>query len=234
MLAPKRTVREITRPAAAAAAAAAAATAATAGGGTASSSSTPGQPVPSATDKLELAKKLASKINIAKNLGAEAKGATQQAAEAILKGAGPTNLITAKTVAEQLAAKLNTKLNYQPREEDLIEGELECGEQTFKKYEEELEINDFPQTARWRVTSKEALALISEYSEAGLTVRGTFIAPGKAPPEGERKLYLAIESTSERAVSRARKEVFRLIKEELIKLEASGTHSVPRGRYKIL
>lgn len=75
MLAPKRTVREIARPSAV-------------------NISIPGQPVPSTTDKLELARRLASKINIAKNLGAEAKGATQQAAEAILKGAGPTNLIT--------------------------------------------------------------------------------------------------------------------------------------------
>lgn len=140
----------------------------------------------------------------------------------------------AKTVAEQLAAKLNTKLNYQPREEDLIEGEGEPGEQTFRKYEEELEINDFPQQARWRVTSKEALAQISEYSEAGLTVRGTYIAPGKPPPDGERKLYLAIESTSELAVSKAKAEVSRLIKEELIKLQASGTHTASRGRYKVL
>ncbi|XP_034951508.1 probable ATP-dependent RNA helicase DDX46 [Chelonus insularis] len=218
MLAPKRTVREIARPTAAA------------------SLNIPGQSATaaSATDKLELARRLASKINIAKNLGAEAKGATQQAAEAILKGAGPTNLITAKTVAEQLAAKLNTKLNYQPREEDLIEGDGEIGEQTFRKYEEELEINDFPQQARWRVTSKEALAQISEYSEAGLTVRGTYIAPGKNPPEGERKLYLAIESTSELAVSKAKAEVSRLIKEELIKLQSSGTHTASRGRYKVL
>ncbi|XP_032456824.1 probable ATP-dependent RNA helicase DDX46 isoform X2 [Nasonia vitripennis] len=202
--------------------------------GTAGITNIGGPGVPSATEKLELAKKLASKINTAKNLGAEAKGATQQVAEAILKGAGPTNLITAKTVAEQLAAKLNTKLNYQPREEDLIEGEGEQGEQTFRKYEEELEINDFPQQARWRVTSKEALAQISEYSEAGLTVRGTYIAPGKPPPDGERKLYLAIESTSELAVSKAKAEVSRLIKEELIKLQASGTHTASRGRYKVL
>ena len=40
----------------------------------------------SATDKLELAKKLASKINLAKNLGVDAKGATQQTAELIFKG----------------------------------------------------------------------------------------------------------------------------------------------------
>lgn len=26
--------------------------------------------------------------------------------------------------------------------------------ETFRKYEEELEINDFPQQARWKVTSK--------------------------------------------------------------------------------
>ena len=32
---------------------------------------------------------------------------------------------------------------------------------------------------RWKVTSKEALAQISEYSEAGITVRGTYYAPGK-------------------------------------------------------
>lgn len=54
----------------------------------------PNLPVASQTDKLELAKRLASRINIAKNLGFEAKGATQQAAEAILKGGPTQSLIT--------------------------------------------------------------------------------------------------------------------------------------------
>lgn len=31
--------------------------------------------------------------------------------------------------------------------------------ETFRKYEEELEINDFPQQARWKVTSKVRLKL---------------------------------------------------------------------------
>ena len=74
----------------------------------------------------------------------------------------------------------------------------------FQKYEEELEINDFPQQARWKVTSKEALAQISEYSEAGITVRGTYYGPGKSVPEGDRKLYLAIESTQELSVQKAK------------------------------
>ncbi|XP_034834334.1 probable ATP-dependent RNA helicase DDX46 [Maniola hyperantus] len=181
--------------------------------------------------KLELAKRLASRINIAKGLGVEQKGATQQAAEAILKGAPSAHtLITAKTVAEQLAAKLNTRLNYQPRDES----SSEPAEEVFRKYETELEINDFPQQARWRVTSKEALALISEYSEAGITVRGTYVPPGKAPPEGERKLYLAIESSQELAVAKAKSEITRLIKEELLKLQTSAHHVINKARYKVL
>ena len=77
-------------------------------------------------------------------------------------------MITAKAVADHLAAKLNAKLNYTPSDEPHM---VEDGG-IFQKYEEELEINDFPQQARWKVTSKEALAQISEYSEAGITVRG--------------------------------------------------------------
>ena len=48
----------------------------------------------------------------------------------------------------------------------------EGGGGIFQKYEEELEINDFPQQARWKVTSKEALAQISEQTAACITVRG--------------------------------------------------------------
>jgi ATP-dependent RNA helicase DDX46/PRP5 len=185
-----------------------------------------------AIDKLELAKRLASRINLSKNISLDTKFATQQAAESILKGSSSQLPITAKTVAEQLAAKLNTKLNYQPKDDD--ERNDDDSEQTFRKYEEELEINDFPQQARWRVTSKEALAQISEYSEAGITVRGTYVQPGKSPPEGERKLYLAIESTSDIAVAKAKAEITRLIKEELLKLQTAGHHTFNKARYKVV
>lgn len=49
------------------------------------------------TDKYELAKRLASRINIAKNLGLEAKVATQQTAEAIFKGGAPQPLFTVRS-----------------------------------------------------------------------------------------------------------------------------------------
>ena len=58
---------------------------------------------PSASDKLELARKLAQRINLQHNIGKEAKGASQQAAEFILKGgAAMQPTISAKTVAEQV------------------------------------------------------------------------------------------------------------------------------------
>ena len=48
---------------------------------------------------------------------------------------------------------MNAKLNYIPKgvDEEIV---VEKEKQVFRKYEEELEINDFPQTARWKVTSK--------------------------------------------------------------------------------
>ena len=61
-------------------------------------------------------------------------------------------------------------------------------------FESELEINDFPQKARWNVTHKDSLAQISEFTGAVITTRGQYIPPGKQLPIGERKLYLLIEA----------------------------------------
>ena len=43
---------------------------------------------------------------------------------------------------------------------------------------------------RYRITSKDAIASIQEYSECALTVRGTYYPPNKNPPEGMRKVDL--------------------------------------------
>lgn len=70
----------------------------------------------------------------------------QQATNAILRGGtiiAPS--VSAKTIAEQQAEKINAKLNYTPVEK--LEEERQAAEatETVKRYEEELEINDFPQ-----------------------------------------------------------------------------------------
>lgn len=78
----------------------------------------------------------------------------QQATNAILRGGtimAPS--VSAKTIAEQLAEKINAKLNYTPVEK--LEEERQAAEQaeTVKRYEEELEINDFPQVSSTEQTA---------------------------------------------------------------------------------
>ena len=72
-------------------------------------------------DKLALAKKMAEKIAMKNNQ----KGAIQQSTESYLSGKGGSGgqpTLTAKTVADHLAKRLNAKLNYQPTEESTDSG----------------------------------------------------------------------------------------------------------------
>uniref|UniRef100_A0A8C1UNN0 Probable ATP-dependent RNA helicase DDX46 n=1 Tax=Cyprinus carpio TaxID=7962 RepID=A0A8C1UNN0_CYPCA len=224
----KKRVKDFSAPGGAAGASAAGVS------GSVSGVSGPSTPSAGNIQKLEIAKKLALKIQAQKNLGAEAQDVMQQATNAILRGGtmiAPS--VSAKTIAEQQAEKINAKLNYTPVEKQEEERHAAEATDTVKRYEEELEINDFPQTARWKVTSKEALQRIGEYSEAAITIRGTYFPPGKEPKEGERKIYLAIESANELAVQKSKAEITRLIREELIRLQNSYQPS-SKNRYKVL
>jgi len=61
---------------------------------------------------------------------------------------------------------------------------------------EELEINDYPQQARWKATNRETINRVAEWYGAAVTNRGVYVAPGRKPGPGERKLHLVIEATS--------------------------------------
>jgi len=80
-------------------------------------------------------------------------------------------------------------------------------------YTAELEINDYPQQSRWKVTHKDALYQITEMTGAAITTRGNYIKPGAKISPGERKLYLFIEGPSENAVKRARAEIKRILED---------------------
>ncbi|KAJ2833278.1 pre-mRNA processing RNA-helicase [Coemansia furcata] len=97
----------------------------------------------------------------------------------------------------------------------------------------ELDINDYPQKARWRATNHEALSQIIEQTGAAITTRGIYVQPGKPTPEGERRLYLSIESDSERSAEQAKSEIKRLLTEATVLLmeqDARGT----TGRYSVV
>ncbi|GAB4833989.1 DEAD-box ATP-dependent RNA helicase 42 [Ancistrocladus abbreviatus] len=100
-------------------------------------------------------------------------------------------------------------------------------------YEAELEINDFPQNARWKVTHKETLGPISEWTGAAITTRGQHFPPGKVPGPGDRKLYLFIEGPSEQSVKRAKAELKRVL-EDITMQATSLPGSAQPGRYSVL
>ncbi|XP_046847023.1 LOW QUALITY PROTEIN: probable ATP-dependent RNA helicase DDX46 [Xenia sp. Carnegie-2017] len=176
--------------------------------------------------KLNLAASIAAKINEKISSG-NSMDMTQQATSKIMKGEAVSKM-SGLGLAKQLAEKVNNKLNYIP-----VEPEKEEETTSDDRYEDEIEINSFPQQARWKITSKDTLSQITEYSEAAVTVRGTYVAPGTQPPEGERKIYLYIEGPTERAVQIAKLEIKRVLKEEL--LRQSAYHGPqPTGRYKVI
>ncbi|KAJ4966268.1 hypothetical protein NE237_018117 [Protea cynaroides] len=100
-------------------------------------------------------------------------------------------------------------------------------------YEAELEINDFPQNARWKVTHKETLVPISEWTGAAITTRGQYYPTGKVPGPGERKLYLFIEGPTEQSVKRAKVEVKRVL-EDITNQSLSLPGTAQPGRYSVL
>lgn len=77
----------------------------------------------------------------------------------------------------------------------------------------ELEINDYPQHARWQVTKKGALSDVEEFTGCVITTRGNFYPAGRNPPAGERKLHFLIEGPSRNAVKTARRDIRQKLEE---------------------
>lgn len=69
-------------------------------------------------------------------------------------------------------------------------------------YHAKLEINDFPQKARWQASSRTNQAKVIETHGVSLTLKGIYYPPGKGPANDkeEPKLYLLIEGSNESSV----------------------------------
>jgi ATP-dependent RNA helicase DDX46/PRP5 len=81
------------------------------------------------------------------------------------------------------------------------------------RYSEDLEVNDYPQAARWKVIQQSGIASITEITGCGITTKGTFVAPGRQPPPGQRKLFLFIEGNTVDEVKKAKFEIKRMLDE---------------------
>ncbi|KAF9887513.1 pre-mRNA processing RNA-helicase [Aspergillus nanangensis] len=98
-----------------------------------------------------------------------------------------------------------------------------------------LEINDFPQKARWAVTNRTNVAKILEATGTSITTKGSFYANGKEPAAGENaKLYILVEGETELTVTNAMRELMRLLKEGTIAAADSESRAPVGGRYNVV
>ncbi|KAJ5348487.1 hypothetical protein MYU51_016863 [Penicillium brevicompactum] len=98
-----------------------------------------------------------------------------------------------------------------------------------------MEINDFPQKARWAVTNRTNVAKILESSGTSITTKGNFYANGKEPAVGELpKLYILVEGETEISVTNAMRELMRLLKEGTIAAADSEARAPVSGRYNVV
>jgi ATP-dependent RNA helicase DDX46/PRP5 len=98
-----------------------------------------------------------------------------------------------------------------------------------------LEINDFPQKARWAVTNRTNVAKILEATGTSITTKGSYYALGKEPGPGENpKLYILVEGDTELVVTNAMRELMRLLKEGTIAAADSDARAPVGGRYNVV
>eukprot|EP01100_Stratorugosa_tubuloviscum_P001675 TRINITY_DN1380_c0_g2_i1.p1 TRINITY_DN1380_c0_g2~~TRINITY_DN1380_c0_g2_i1.p1 ORF type:complete len:425 (-),score=218.30 TRINITY_DN1380_c0_g2_i1:35-1309(-) len=135
--------------------------------------------------------------------------------------------ISSSSASSMLSSFMNVPTHLIDQQEKLL-GKVSASKTHFSA---EIEINDYPQHARWKVTHKDALSTIGEWTNASVTTKGAYITPGKQPGPGERKLYLHIESTNEHEVIRARSEIKRILQEALATAVVMPDRQI--GKYKV-
>ena len=197
------------------------------------------KPNSAAGKALAMAAKIANKITSTRNLGSSPVDATQQAASNVMKGTDVS--VPRAVVASQVAATINAKLGVGPASaEDTVLpagvsiGSHDANAHKDSRFEEEIEINSFPQQIRWKLTNRDALDQVTEYSEATISVRGLYIPEGRPLKEGEKRLYLRLEGMTELSIQLAKQELKQIIKEEITKITSSTQPFQKPGRYSVL
>lgn len=97
-----------------------------------------------------------------------------------------------------------------------------------------IEVNDFPQKARWAVTNRTNVSKILDSTGVSITTKGIYYPPGKEPGEGEEpKLSILVEGDTENIVTTAMLELTRLLREATTMSEEVGPRGAT-GRYSVV
>ncbi|KAI6652629.1 ATP-dependent RNA helicase DDX46 isoform X4-like [Oopsacas minuta] len=154
----------------------------------------------------------------------------QRAANEFVNTGTLKSSVSAKDIASHLAASINMRIGapttslsqaiLPPGARQALDGK---DGRPNAVYEDEVEINDFPQQARFRITHRDTLDQITEDTECGITVRGIYIPDNQKPKSDEKRVYLAMEAHTENAIELAKNEVKRILREELQKIALRPT-----------
>ncbi|GKY94106.1 hypothetical protein MPSEU_000376900 [Mayamaea pseudoterrestris] len=99
---------------------------------------------------------------------------------------------------------------------------------------QEVDINDYPREARWKVTQRETTGRLQDEFRTAVTLKGSYFPAGKMPSGNERRLYLHLESTSEHNVQNCVLEIRRLLNEETLRVSVKGTVGGGSHKYRVL
>lgn len=103
-----------------------------------------------------------------------------------------------------------------------------------KHWVQEVDINDYPREARAKVTQKDTTSRLQDEFRTAVTLKGSYFPPGRTPADGERRLYLHMEATSETILRNCVLELQRLLNEETLKVGAKGSGGGSSHRYNVL
>jgi len=192
---------------------------------------------------LDISRKINARLNATKSKKEIQKEKREQQTYGKNTGATP---VSAREIAEQMAAKLNKKVGYSGPGASITDKleKKEAEEKEILEFEEALEINDFPQSVRFRCCQRDTLTRLNEEMDCRITVRGRYYEEdGGGPTEEDEdpRLYLEVIADSEMKVARCRSEIKRVVKEELLKIQARPLSNLTKsamgkssiGRYKI-
>ncbi|KAG5179626.1 P-loop containing nucleoside triphosphate hydrolase protein [Tribonema minus] len=97
-------------------------------------------------------------------------------------------------------------------------------------FEETIDINDYPQQARWKVTQSESIGQVEDTMGVAIVRRGIYTPPGKKLAPGEEKLHLRIEGSHKLSVQNAKAELQRMLNEETLRVAGHQTY----GKYQVV
>ena len=190
-----------------------------------------GPPVDAITRQLQAAKdaaRAAALSKISTNSDAAAVLAVKEARERSDRKAKEEAAERAKAVAMSLAVKTQT---------------MGGGAGPVQRVSVRVDINDYPQQARWAVTKKGSLDDVISDTGCSITAKGSYIDSRRRLQEGEERLYLLVEGESDVDVMRCRNEIVRRLEETKKEVEAKESGQFgggalggggARGRYNLL